>query len=101
MIHMSPQVLKEIRSTYDGPLSLATDYMVWNVTKDKVRVRMSAIDEDIWPLPSLTEKLPANPGDRVGFSDFITNGRVTYSEVVEWYYEETNKMFGTDYKAPK
>ena len=96
-----PQVLKEIRSTYDGPLSLATDYMVWNVTKEKVRVRMSAIDEDIWPLPSLTEKLPADPNDKVGFSDFITGGRVTYKEVVEWYYEETNKMFGTDYKAPE
>ena len=30
-----------IRSTYDGPLSLAVDYMVWNTTKDDIRVRMT------------------------------------------------------------
>ena len=95
-----PQILKEIRSTYDGPLSLATDYMVWNVTKEGTRVRMSAIDEDIWPSPSITEKLPADPNDKIGFTDFITEGRVVYKDVVQWYYDETNKMFGTDYKAP-
>lgn len=96
-----PQILKEIRSTYDGPLSLATDYMVWNVTKDHIRTRMSSINEDIWPLASTTEKLPANPADKIGFSDFITEGRVVYGDVVEWYYKETNEMFGTNYEAPK
>ena len=96
-----PQILKEIRSTYDGPLSLATDYMVWNVTKDHIRTRMSSINEDIWPLASTTEKLPANPADKIGFTDFITEGRVVYGDVVEWYYKETNEMFGTNYEAPK
>lgn len=96
-----PQILREIRSTYDGELSLATDYMVWNVTKEGVRARMSSINEDIWPLASLSEKLPADPNDKIGFTDFITNGRVVYTDVVEWYYKETNEMFGTDYKAPK
>ncbi len=96
----APQILSEVRQTYDGPLSLATDYMVWNVTKDDVRVRMSVINEDVWPLPSLTEKLPANPNDRVGFSEFIINGRVVYSDVIKFYYDQTNKMFGTNYKAP-
>lgn len=38
---------RRIRTTYDGPLSLATDYMVWNVTKDKIRVRMTAHMEDV------------------------------------------------------
>ncbi|MCP4784631.1 MAG: hypothetical protein GY903_21240 [Fuerstiella sp.] len=38
-----------IRSTYDGPLSLAIDYMVWNITKDDIRVRMAKVDEDVWP----------------------------------------------------
>lgn len=53
-------ILQEIKRTYDGPVSLAVDYMVWNVTKEDIKVRMSAINEDIWPLPSLSEKLPAN-----------------------------------------
>ncbi len=95
-----PQIMKEIRSTYDGPLALAVDYMVFNVTKDEIRVRMSAIDEDIWPLPSVTKKLSADPKDRVGFSDYITDGRVVYKDVIDAYYKETNDMFGTDYPTP-
>jgi ribonuclease Z len=95
-----PQIMKEIRSTYDGPVALAVDYMVFNVTKDEIRVRMSAIDEDIWPLPSVTKKLSADPKDRVGFSDYLINGRVVYKDVVDAYYKETNEMFGTDYPTP-
>jgi ribonuclease Z len=92
--------LSEIRQTYDGPVELATDYMVFNVTKDDIRVRMAVVDEDIWPLPSITETLPADPKDRIGFSDYITAGRVVYADVIKFYYDQTNKMFGTDYKPP-
>jgi ribonuclease Z len=96
-----PGVLELVRKTYDGPVSFAVDYMVWNVTKDKIRTRMAAIDEDIWPQPSITEKGAADPNDRVGFSDFITSGRVPYLEVVGKVYESVNKEFGTDIPAPK
>ena len=34
-----------IRTTYDGPLSLAEDFMVWNITKDDIRVRMAVVEE--------------------------------------------------------
>ncbi|MBW2614167.1 MAG: hypothetical protein JRE12_17685, partial [Deltaproteobacteria bacterium] len=44
-------VYERIRSTYDGPLSLAEDYMVWNVTKEGTRERMAAIDEHTWNPP--------------------------------------------------
>ena len=42
-----PEVLDRVRRTYDGPLSLAVDYMVWNVTKDDIKVRMAAKDEEV------------------------------------------------------
>ena len=32
----SPNILEGIRSTYDGPLTLAEDYLVWNITKEKI-----------------------------------------------------------------
>jgi ribonuclease Z len=96
-----PQIMGEIRKTYDGPVELAVDYMVFNVTKDDIKVRMTAYNEDIWPLPSITEKLPADPKKRVGFSDYIFGGRVVYKDVIKFYYDQTNKMFGTDYKPPK
>jgi ribonuclease Z len=95
-----PQILEEIRQTYDGPVELAVDYMVFNVTKKDIRVRMSAIDEDIWPLPSITKKLSADPKDRVGFSEYVMGGRVVFDDVIKFYYDQTNKMFGTDYKPP-
>ena len=95
-----PLILEDIRSTYSGPVVLATDYMVFNVTKEDIRVRMAVIDEDIWPLPSLTEKLPANPADRVGFSPFIMSGRRVYQDVIEDLYNRVNERFDTDVPVP-
>lgn len=95
-----PTIMKEIRQTYDGPVELATDYMIFNVTKDDIRVRMAVIDEDIWPLPSVSKTEPADPSKRVGFTDFLTEGRVVFKDVIKFYYDQTNEMFGTDYKAP-
>ncbi len=96
----APVVESDIRKTYDGPLSLATDYMVWNVTKDEIRVRMAVVNEDAWPLPSVTEKLSADPKDRVGFTQFLLAGREVFTDVVQAIYDETNKRFNTDIPAP-
>ncbi|MHC5065337.1 MAG: guanitoxin biosynthesis MBL fold metallo-hydrolase GntH [Planctomycetota bacterium] len=95
-----PLVLAEVRETYDGPLALATDYMVFNVTKDKVRVRMSAIDEDIWPLPATIAKQAPDLSQRVGFSDYIIGGRHVYPEVIEKLYADINKEYGTKLQPP-
>ena len=95
-----PAILADLRSTYDGPVVLSTDYMVFNVTQEDIRVRMAVVDEDIWPLPSITEKLPADPADRVGFSPFITSGRQVYQDVIEDLYNRVNERFGTDVPVP-
>jgi ribonuclease Z len=97
----APAVVEMVRKTYSGPFTLATDYMVFNVTKDDMRVRMAVIDEDIWPQPSVTEKLPADPTQRIGFSEFIEEGRVPYSDVVEKIYTDINKRYGSDVSPPK
>ena len=62
---------------------------------------MSTINEDVWPLPSITNKLPADPKDRVGFTKFLVDGRVVFDDVIKFYYDQTNEMFGTDYAPPK
>ena len=74
--------------------------MVFNVTKDDVRVRMASINEDVWPLPSVTPKLPADPSERIGFTDFLTDVRELFKEVIQDIYDDTNKQFGTNEKAP-
>ena len=93
-----PDINQRVRSTYDGPLSLSTDYMVWNITKDDIKVRMAAIDEDIWP-PSATEKpqLP-DPNIRIPYSDFINNGRYDMKDVIQPVYDEMNKKYNMNEK---
>jgi ribonuclease Z len=95
-----PLITEQVRSTYDGPFVLATDYMVFNVTQEEIRVRMAVVDEDIWPLPSVTEKLSANPADRVGFSPFIIGGRQVYQDVIDEIYADVNETYGTSFAPP-
>ena len=67
--------------------------------RDGIRERMAAVEEAVWPLPSITNKLPADPAKQVGFSDFVKDGPVVFKDVVDAYYEQTNKEFGTNYAA--
>ncbi len=97
---VAPEVERLVRRTYDGPLALAVDYMVFNVTQDEIRTRMAVINEDAWPLPSVTPKLPADPKDRIGFTEFIESGRAVFADVIQRAYDETNERFGTDVPAP-
>ncbi len=93
-----PESNRRVRKTYDGPLSLAMDYMVWNVTKDNIETRMAAKDEEVWPSPALKEKLPPDTSKAVPMSDFTKSGRNQYPEVLNAVWDEVNKKYGTDLK---
>jgi ribonuclease Z len=95
---IEPEVRNRVRKTYDGPLALAVDYMVFNVTKDDIRVRMSAVDEEIWPPPALKEKNPPDFTKSIPMSDFTKSGALVFPEVVQPIYDEVNQIYGTDYK---
>ena len=93
-----PEVRRRVRKTFDGPLSLAVDYMVWNVTKDDIKVRMAAKDEEVWPSPPLKQKIPPDFRGAVSISKFTLSGREEFPEVVKPIYEEINEKYGTDFK---
>ena len=95
-----PAVLADVRKTYDGPLALATDYMVFNVTADSIRVRMAVVDEDIWPQPATQPKLPPDFSQQIGFSDFVIGGRVPFPDVVQQIYDEFNEQYGSNARPP-
>ena len=40
---------RDVRNAWQGPLSLAQDLMVFNVTKDEVLVRMAVTPNHVWP----------------------------------------------------
>jgi ribonuclease Z len=87
-----------IRTTYDGPLSLSEDYMVWNITKDDIRVRMAIVDEDVWPPPATGKPQAPDPSLRIPYSDLIAGGRYDMKDVIQPTYDEINKKYGLDEK---
>ena len=45
-------------------VAFAIDYMVFNVTKEEIRLRMAAVDQAIWSLPpALERRLADDPGE--------------------------------------
>jgi ribonuclease Z len=87
-----------IRTTYDGPLSLAEDYMVWNITKDDIRVRLAIIDEDVWPPPATEKPQLPDPSVRIPYSDEIAGGRLDVKDVIQPTYDAINKKYGLNEK---
>jgi ribonuclease Z len=105
-----------IRTTYDGPLSLAEDFMVWNVTKDGVKVRMAVVEEHTWAPPLAGEALPPGgdkdrqafsessgvPVEAIKYSDFIIGGRWSeVDEVLRGVYNEASEVMGREFKYPE
>jgi ribonuclease Z len=93
-----PEVRDRVRKTYAGPLALAEDYMVFNVTKDDIRVRRSVVDEEVWPTPAQKKKNAPDTGSAIAFSKFTISGAMPLPEVVGPIYDEINEKYGTDYE---
>jgi ribonuclease Z len=69
-----PSVRDGILETYDGPLSMATDMMVWNITKDAIVERMTVSPDRAWSVEGPTPQPPPEPGRPDPISDFISEG---------------------------
>ncbi len=87
-----------IRTTYDGPLSLSIDYMVWNITRDDIRVRMAVVDEAVWPPPATEAPQVPDPSLRIPYSDMIAGGKYDMSDVIQPTYDAINEQYGLDEK---
>jgi ribonuclease Z len=68
-------IMDGVRKTYDGPLALARDLMVINVTQDDLVVRMAVVDEYVLP-PNVTQAYKdADRTAKKETSEFITSGK--------------------------
>ncbi len=64
-----------VRKVYDGPLALARDLMVINVTKKTIKVRMAIVDEYVLP-PDVTQAYKKAPrSDQKSPSDWTNSGK--------------------------
>jgi ribonuclease Z len=67
-------LLAGIRTTYDGPLSIAMDMMVWNITKDGVRERMAVSPDRASAVAGTTRQPPPDRDWPNPTSEFIAAG---------------------------
>jgi len=68
-------IMDAVRKTYDGPLALARDLMVINVTKKTIKVRMASVDEYVLP-PDVTQAYKKAPRtDEKHPSEHILSGK--------------------------
>ena len=84
-----------IRETYDGPLSMATDMMVWNLTRDGVRERMAVSTDEAWDVPGTEEGLQPDPTRKpeIVWPELI-NQRLDMTEVNKRWLDEYKKEHG-------
>lgn len=93
----APGVLSEIRSTYDGPLTMAQDMMVWNVTKDYIKVREVVFQESVWA-PPLVNYVEVDRSIMETESEWTLSGTLDVKDVLDETYRITNEKYGTNIK---
>ena len=90
-------ILAGVRETYSGPLSLAVDNMVWNISKNKIVERMIVSPDQAWSVNGPNKPPPPPKKGTVAdpISDFIKAGRWGPAEkaqapMVEQFKKENN-----------
>ncbi len=94
----APKILEGIKQTYRGPLTLAEDMLVWNVTKKNIRVRSIQYEEAVWPPPPAKRAPPVDMKAAKDVSDYIKSGNLDVGDVIQKIYDRANKMYGTKLK---
>jgi ribonuclease Z len=94
---LAPGIQADIRTTYDGPLSMATDLMTWNITEDKITERMAVVTRRANAVEGPTPQPPPEPGRPDPISDLIYSGqwREGY-EAQDPMLDEYGKEFGLE-----
>jgi len=97
-----PAVVTEVRKFYDGPVDFAVDGMVWNVTKDGVRTRVSAFNPQPYPPPSVSDRQQAAPGgEKYVTPEWIMQGFAwELLPLMDQIHDDFNEEFGTDLHFP-
>jgi ribonuclease Z len=69
-----------VRENYDGPLSMATDMMMWNITREGVTERMAVSPDHAWDVEGPSEHLAPDPNRASEYTQFILDGRLDVDE---------------------
>jgi ribonuclease Z len=84
-----------IRETYDGPLSMATDMMVWNLTRDGVTERMAVSTDEAWDVPGAEKGLEPDKSRKPEIIwQELVDQRLDMTEVNKRWLDEYKKEHG-------
>jgi ribonuclease Z len=95
-------IYQGIRETYKGPVSMATDMMVWNVRRDEIIERMAVSPDQAWDVPGPGGKLAPDRSRKSEYTDFINQGRLDVDDVNKAWLEKfmkENNLNPEDLKA--
>ncbi len=87
------QVYEGIRETYDGPLFMATDNMVWNIMRDKITERMVVSPDAAWDVPGPNRAPLPDRTRKSEYTDFTLKGRLDCSDVDGPWLKEFMKKY--------
>jgi ribonuclease Z len=88
------EVYDGIRETYDGPVSMADDMMMWNITKSKITERMAVSTDDAWDVPGPGKALPPDRSIKSEYTKFILDGKFDTSDVDATWLKPFMKKYG-------
>jgi ribonuclease Z len=91
-------VERGIRTTYDGPITLATDLLVWNVTGDDIKVREVVVNPNVWPPAGVFDIPPMDPTAAAGISpsDWMQSQSLNVVDIDQAIYDRINEKYGTN-----
>ena len=87
-------IFEGIRETYDGPLSMATDNMVWNIRRDEVIERMVVSPDNAWDVEGPGEALAPDPTRKPEYTPFILAGAFDMTDVNQSWSQDFIKENG-------
>ncbi len=90
-------IYEAIRETYDGPLSMATDLMVWNVTNDEIKERMAVATHEAWSVPGTAVQPPPERDRPDVMTQNINQGRINVDDANARMVRE----FSEKYRLPQ
>ena len=87
-----------IRETYSGPVSLAADLMVWNVSRNEIKERMAVATHEAWSVPGTAKQPPIPKDSEPVMTKAIADGRIDVDVANARMIKEFSEKYGLPQK---
>jgi ribonuclease Z len=92
-------IFEGVRETYDGPVSMATDNMVWNISKDAITERMAVITHEAWSVEGIRPPPKREGGPASEMTEAILKGRWNTMDVERGMIQDYADQHGIDIQS--